>query len=349
MTNRRMITSNLFEDDFIGGLNLLERLLWIGLITAIADDQGRMLDNTIVIRARIFMFDPKVTDAQVESGLCKLAAGSKITRYTAANKHLIQIVKWWCHQTPAWAAPSIYAAPPEWQDRIKCHVGKGNVTMFEWGSRGGYTEGYVGRYVLDYVPDHVSRIDMPINDVKVKEEVKVEGEGEIKDSLGVKAPAVGVDLRVDPGRTHGCAPTAASEPPARPDLTPPPPGGPSSKVVPENQIGLEVVCELAHWATIPGIHGDVIDHNLAVLMARYPEKEALLSYCRRFAEEYYRRYPARTSVGWLDWAMMGNIPEQRTRNRYGSRGKGDSGMVYPPRQHLSAEEIAEGIAILEGK
>jgi hypothetical protein len=194
-----MITSNLFEDTFIAHLSPFERLLWIGLIVAGADDQGRMLDHATLLRAKIFLFDAEVNETQIECGLAKLAQAKKITRYTAADgSPVIQIVKWWRHQNPAWAAPSIYPAPPEWQDRIRCH-GQGNqIILFEWEGRGGYIRGYTGRYVgdnvddyvPDYVDDYVSGVGSPIDEVKIKEEVKIkdEDEDELCAVIGGNAP-----------------------------------------------------------------------------------------------------------------------------------------------------------------
>jgi hypothetical protein len=363
MPNRRMITGNLFEDPFIGQLSSIERLLWIGLITAVADDQGRMLDHADLLRAKIFPFDlAEVSAAQVENGLVKLAQAKRITRYAAADgTHLIQIIKWWRHQTPAWAAPSLYPAPAEWQDRVKFHAGGGKVVMFEWDGCGGYVAGYVGRYVSANAADYVPEVHIPINDVNDKDKVKLEGdgEGEVSGPLGVKAPGpvappappVGVDLRVNPGRTHRYAPTDAPPAPPQPAAPPPPPPHvPMRDVVFENPVGRDVVCQLARWAAIPNIQVDAIDRNLAVLTTRYPKKAELLNYCQRFADEFYRRYPARTSAGWLDWAVMGNIPPApQNKNRYGTRGRTDPGPVYPPRQHMSEAELAECVAILAGK
>lgn len=187
-----MARISLCVDAVIGHLDPIERLLWIGLITAVADDQGRMLDSTALVRVKVFPFDlDNVSDVQVERGLAKLALAKKITRYVAADgTRLIQIVKWWRHQCPSWAAPSAYPAPGEWQDRIKCHVGGGKVVMFEWDGRGGYIAGYVGRYVPENAADYVPDLPMPIEEIKIKDKVKPEGdgEGELQGPLGVKAP-----------------------------------------------------------------------------------------------------------------------------------------------------------------
>jgi hypothetical protein len=127
-----MISADIFEDEFIGSLNYFERLLWIGLFSAVADDQGRMLDSSPLIRSRIFLYDNDVVDSQVESALRKIADGGKITRYIANNKRLIQIVKWWEYQTPAWASPSKHPAPKGWQDRAKYHAAGNKIVVLDW-------------------------------------------------------------------------------------------------------------------------------------------------------------------------------------------------------------------------
>lgn len=167
MANRRMIASDLFEDDFIGGLSFFERLLWIGLITSVADDQGRMMDAPALIRSRVFLYDiEQVKDSQVEDCMDKLYKCGKIVRYVADNKHLIQITKWWKYQTPAWASPSKYPAPVGWVDRVKCHISGNKVKTENWDKIGGYVENYV-----------------PIQDRPIEEgngEGNGEGEGEVQ-------------------------------------------------------------------------------------------------------------------------------------------------------------------------
>ena len=45
MASKRMINGNMWEDIFFLGLSIFERLLWIGLLTTCADDQGRLQDH----------------------------------------------------------------------------------------------------------------------------------------------------------------------------------------------------------------------------------------------------------------------------------------------------------------
>ena len=167
MANRRMISGDLFEDDFITTLSYFERLVWIGLITTVADDQGRMMDNPALIRARVFLLD-SVQDSEVETALKKLASARKIDRYVSGNKRLIQIVNWWKYQTPAWASASKYPAPDKWTDRAKYHTVGNKIVVTNWDK--------VGGYVVGYVPGLHSGIEE--GDVKGEDDDKGEGEGE---------------------------------------------------------------------------------------------------------------------------------------------------------------------------
>ena len=141
MANRRMIYQDFFEDDYFGTKEYGMRLLWIGLIAAAADDQGRILDNTSLIRAKVFMYDDTPTD-DVDRWLSILYEDNKIVRYSKDGKRLIQIVKWWDYQTPAWASHSKYPAPDGWIDRVRCHVTGptqgGKVETINWNSTGGF-------------------------------------------------------------------------------------------------------------------------------------------------------------------------------------------------------------------
>lgn len=141
----RNIAPEIFSDEFFGTLPMAHRVLWIGLLTNIADDQGRMLDNPALIRSLIFPYDADVTVAIVEKALSLFAKTHKIVRYKAgtngSGRQLIQITNWWRYQKSAqWAAKSSYPAPAKWADRIRIHVaGGGNQPYtFNWDIEGGF-------------------------------------------------------------------------------------------------------------------------------------------------------------------------------------------------------------------
>jgi DnaD/phage-associated family protein len=171
-----MISAELFEDDLIGTMAMINRLVWIGLITAVADDQGRMLDNTAIIRARVFPYDRDITDETIERCLAELADNVKVFRYQVGNKRMIQIARWWRYQTPSWASPSKYPAPAGWVDRCKYHAAGNKIITANWDRPGGFSEVPSGQ------PSRLSSVlSSGINEGEGEGEVK--GDGEVKADL----------------------------------------------------------------------------------------------------------------------------------------------------------------------
>ena len=168
MANRRLIYQDFFEDDYFGTVEIGMRLFWLGLITAASDDQGRILDNSSLIRAKVFMYDGDVTDDQINKWLGKLYLDGKIIRYVVNNKHLIQIAKWWDYQKPSWASESKYLAPPNWIDRVRCHVTGKKIKLLNWDMDGG-----IPKQLPSYLPSG-------INEVKDKGKEEVKGKDEFE-------------------------------------------------------------------------------------------------------------------------------------------------------------------------
>ena len=146
MANRRMIYESFFEDEYFGMVDIKMRLMWIGLIVVLADDQGRCLDNSSLIKAKIFIYDRDINEQSIDEYLELMAQDNKIVRYKAGGNRLLQIVKWWQYQTPAWASPSRFRPPPGWVDRVRCNVanstGKGSTSILieNWNLRGGFPD-----------------------------------------------------------------------------------------------------------------------------------------------------------------------------------------------------------------
>lgn len=185
----RLIHSDLFEDDFVGGLSFFERLLWIGLFGAVADDQGRFLDSPALIRAKVFLYDANVTDDMVEKALVKLATAGKIIRYSAGGKRLCQIANWWKYQKPSWASESKYPAPEGWHDRVKMHAPGGGIISRGWDTPGGYLPSRLPSGLPSGLPSEQGR---RINEVKGEGDGDgdVEAEGEANASAAAD-PALG--------------------------------------------------------------------------------------------------------------------------------------------------------------
>lgn len=175
MTSRRMIASDIFEDDFIGSLSFFERLVWIGLFAVCADDQGRIIDNPAIIRAKVFPFDQNVDDTKVETAMEQAAKAGKVMRYEVAGRRLLQIIKWWEYQTPSWASPSKYPAPPGWVDRHKYHAAGNEIKSLNWGQPGGLCSPLT------------SKLSRAIEEGEVKGDG--EGEGERREEEPLRVPS----------------------------------------------------------------------------------------------------------------------------------------------------------------
>lgn len=167
MANKRMITGDFFEDDYFGELDRDIRLLWLGLITSAADDQGRIFNSPALLRAKIFLYDTDIDDDFIVRSVQKLANDGKIVCYVKNGKPLIQIVKWWVYQAPSWASLSKFPAPDAWTDRAKYHTVGNKVEIVNWDKQGGYIADYIAELNSD-----LTAID--------ESEVKSESEGDVK-------------------------------------------------------------------------------------------------------------------------------------------------------------------------
>lgn len=173
MANRRMINSGVWCDEKFLTFDDVTRLVWFGIITT-ADDQGRLQDNPLLIKAQLFPADRK-SASLISKSLDRLTDAGMITRYEKDGKSLVQIVNWWEHQSPAWASESDYPAPDNWIDRVKVHAKGGGIQKLNWELDGGYveselpdTQALCSDYVAPTLPDTQS-----IEKVKVKNEVKL--------------------------------------------------------------------------------------------------------------------------------------------------------------------------------
>lgn len=282
---KRIIVSELFEDDFIGQLDFFGRYLWIGLFSAVADDQGRFLDNAAIIRARVFPFDA-VTDAQVEAVLVQLAAAGKITRYLAAGKHLVQITHWWTYQQPSWASPSRHPAPEGWVDRVKYHTKGNKITVLNWESEGGYAEGLPSPLSIPLHSQLPSALgsDLPS---PIEEEEKIEEkEEEVKQEQEQKKPAAAaarIGYQTDAMILRAW--TMATDMPAIPP-------GDLPKILPV----------------------------LESVSSRYTSAEDFAAALKPYYQAWLTRRTAdgraysRTNLGWIDWFAAGEIPPVRGDN-----------------------------------
>lgn len=153
------------------GLDLFGQNMWVGLIVRCADDQGRLQDNPILIKSQIY----PAADFQIETvnnAINAFAQAGKVMRYEVGGKKMIQIINWWKHQTPSWAAASKYAPPQGWTDRVKVH-GKGTqVTTLNWDNPGGFA-------LPNTLPNGIpNTLPNTLNEGDVNGDVDIKGEGE---------------------------------------------------------------------------------------------------------------------------------------------------------------------------
>jgi len=164
MSNQRLLSSHIWEDEFFTGLCIFDRLLWIGLISACADDQGRIIDNPSLIKSKIFPVD-EISIEDINNGINRFVESIKVIRYISDNKKAIQIINWWKHQFPRWANKSLIPAPPGWWDRERYH-GRGNeIFIKNWEFAGGYDHNLIKKEikVKDEVKEEYSTLNSKLN------------------------------------------------------------------------------------------------------------------------------------------------------------------------------------------
>ncbi len=133
MAGRRMISRAIWEDEWFGQLEALEQVIWIGLFSRCADDQGRFRDNALLVRSALFPYRNYPPD-EIGAALVNFAEAGRILRYEVNAKRYVQIVHWWEHQQGQWAAASEYPAPEGWDDRIRTRTA-GQYVEHNWQRR----------------------------------------------------------------------------------------------------------------------------------------------------------------------------------------------------------------------
>jgi DnaD/phage-associated family protein len=178
----RYLDPGIVTDEYFGTLGLLSRCLWIGLIVVCADDQGRVLDNSTMIRNQVFPFDDyrTITINEVELALLDYAKHLKIVRYqvgtNGTGKHVIQIVNWWKYQRSAsFMSASKYPPPDGWVDRCRYHTTGNQIIKTNWEDLGGFVGSTLPSQLLTPYPSLLPRRD--VND-DVNDDVNVNGDGD---------------------------------------------------------------------------------------------------------------------------------------------------------------------------
>ena len=110
MARTRNIKPAFFDNDILGGLDPLTRLLFIGL-WCIADREGRLEDRPLRIKKTLLGYDD-VTAEEANGMLQQLAESGFITRYTVDDTAYIQIDNFSKHQNPNMKEKESEIPPP---------------------------------------------------------------------------------------------------------------------------------------------------------------------------------------------------------------------------------------------
>lgn len=113
MARIRSVKPTFWTDEKVGLLPRDVRLTFLGLISAMADDYGRLSGVAKIVRGAVYPFDEDVTTADVESHLVTLASAGLITRYQVNGSQYIHIRSWQKHQRVDKPSPSLLPPPPE--------------------------------------------------------------------------------------------------------------------------------------------------------------------------------------------------------------------------------------------
>lgn len=127
MAERRAIKSTIWDDTWFGRLTPFEMVVWIGLFSKCADDQGRLQHDPALIRSKLFPFQD-VTIKEMDTAL-NTFDGHLI--FYEKGEPLTQIVRWWENQPMQYATPSNYPPPDGWIDRYRTNYKKLYIT-FNW-------------------------------------------------------------------------------------------------------------------------------------------------------------------------------------------------------------------------
>jgi len=273
MTNKRMINGDTFEDEFFTTLSIFDRLLWIGCITKLADDQGRFRDNVALIRSNLFPMDD-IPLNDIEKAIQLFSIDGRILRYEKDGKKLIQIVNWWKHQKPRWASASNYPAPDGWVDRYRYH-GEGNkILESNWNSTGGY------------IADSIVCED--------EEEDKNKDEDEGKSEEGIK---------------RASAKAQKSNNISDPDLE-----GINQYSLDEEIEERELVTIYMNVTGNMGLPVKQTDRRALIEAMRdiHANKNShTMEYLRPFFKAWCERGYSKVNIGWLDWAISGEVKDKK--------------------------------------
>ena len=102
----RTIKPDFWADDRIAALSRPARLTFLGLISAMSDDEGRCRGNPRAVRAAVYPLDDDISIDEITSHLGELHKGGLIARYEVNDQPYIQIANFKRHQRIQKPSPS---------------------------------------------------------------------------------------------------------------------------------------------------------------------------------------------------------------------------------------------------
>lgn len=112
MARIRTIKPGFWTDEKLSQLPPLVRMTFLGLISAMADDEGRCKGDVRLVKASIWPLDDDVTVKTIAAHLSQLCTAGRIVLYEVEGARYIQIVNWKKHQRIDKPRPSELPAPP---------------------------------------------------------------------------------------------------------------------------------------------------------------------------------------------------------------------------------------------
>lgn len=88
-----MVYTNLWQNPDFSSLSDKAKLLYIGTIT-VADDDGRLRGNSLLLRSQIFPFDEEVTITHIRAWLNEIVRSKLVTFYKQKDEYFIQHPNW---------------------------------------------------------------------------------------------------------------------------------------------------------------------------------------------------------------------------------------------------------------
>lgn len=117
MARIRSIKPEFFTSERMALLDHTDRLLFVGLWTHV-DDEGRCIDNPVLIRNAVFPLDD-LSAERVQEGLRRLQELGRLERYTVAERRYLCITTWEEHQKISHPSKSKFPGPEQGQETFE--------------------------------------------------------------------------------------------------------------------------------------------------------------------------------------------------------------------------------------